>query len=74
LGKNFWKIYEGQISNTIYNKYNKAKKQNKSVHFEIYSKENKKWYELNAFPSNIGLTVYFKDINERKQNEANLKK
>lgn len=74
LGKNFWKIYEGQISNTIYKKYNKAKKQNKSVHFEVYSKIRKKWYELNAFPSNIGLTVYFKDIDDRKQNEAKLKK
>ena len=39
----------------------------------MFSKMNKNWFELNAFPSNMGLTVYFKNITERKLSESKLK-
>lgn len=74
LGKNFWEVYEGEISKTIYSKFHKAKQQNKPTHFEVFSKNNNSWFELNAFPSTMGLTIYFKDISERKQIESKLKK
>ncbi len=74
FGKNFWEVYEGQISKQIYSKFHNAKNQNKPVRLEVYSKEQNNWYELNAFPSSLGLTVYFKDITGRKQTESKLKK
>ncbi|WP_264520562.1 PAS domain S-box protein [Flavobacterium sp. N1994] len=74
IGKNFWEIYEGRISEKIHSAFLKAKLEKKPVRLETYSKARKMWFELNAFPSSIGLTVYFKNITERKATETKLKK
>ncbi|MBC7525040.1 MAG: PAS domain S-box protein, partial [Flavobacterium sp.] len=74
MGKNFWDVYEGSISKMIYSKFLNAKKENTPIHLEFYSKVLSNWYEINAFPSDEGLTVYFKDISERKLNESEMKK
>jgi PAS domain S-box-containing protein len=74
MGKNFWELYHGRISEKINTTFHKVKSNNKSIRFEVYSKQSKYWFELNAFPSELGLTVYFKNITERKQTESKLKK
>ena len=74
IGKNFWKMYEGVISEKITTTFHKAKATNKPIRIEVYSKQAKTWLELNAFPSEMGLTVYFKNITERKGIESKLKK
>ena len=43
------------------------------VHFEDYYPPISKWYEISAYPSGSGLSVYFKDVSERKINEIQLK-
>ena len=74
IGRNFWELYEGQISEKIHKAFYKAKSQDKPVRLEVYSKQLNYWYELNAFPFEMGLTVYFKNITERKKTESKLKK
>ncbi|MES2576250.1 MAG: PAS domain S-box protein [Bacteroidota bacterium] len=74
LGKNFWELYNGRISEKINTTFHKAKSNNKPIRFEVYSKQSKYWFELNAFPSELGLTVYFKNITERRHTESKLKK
>ncbi len=74
IGKNFWEFYEGRMSKKIYTAFHKAKKSNVPIRTEAYSKIASQWYELNAFPSEIGLSVYFKNITERKRTESKLKK
>ena len=74
IGKSIWELYDGQISNVIFDKFQKAKKQNKAISIEIFSKKDKKWFEFNAFPSSLGMTTYFKDITERKNTEVKFKK
>ncbi|WP_264565247.1 PAS domain S-box protein [Flavobacterium sp. N3904] len=74
IGKNFWELYDGRISEKINTAFHKAKSNNKPIRFEVYSKQSKYWFELNAFPSELGLTVYFKNITERKHTESKLKK
>jgi PAS domain S-box-containing protein len=74
IGKNFWELYNGRISEKINTAFHKAKSNNKPIRFEVYSKQSKYWFELNAFPSELGLTVYFKNITERKHTESKLKK
>ena len=39
------------------------------AHFEAVSALNGKWIEVNVYPSGAGLSVYFRDISERKQAE-----
>ena len=74
IGKNFWELYDGRISEKINTAFHKAKSNNKPIRFEVYSKQSNYWFELNAFPSEMGLTVYFKNITERKHTESKLKK
>ncbi len=37
------------------------------IHFEDYYSALNKWYEISAYPSGNGLSVYFKDITERRR-------
>jgi PAS domain S-box-containing protein len=74
IGKNFWEVYKGSISEKIITTFHKAKTHNKPIRIEVYSKQAKNWLEINAFPSDMGLTVYFKNITERKHTESKLKK
>lgn len=74
MGLNILNFYERQISTQVYSKFLEAKEQKKPVRLEIYSDQLKKWFEFNAFPSTFGLTVYFKDISDRKGVESKLKK
>lgn len=73
LGKYFWDIYEQPIPSRYYTEYEKKLNQNIPVRFEEYYKPLRKWFEVNVFPAKDGLTIYFKDITERKQGEDKLK-
>ncbi|TDE16332.1 PAS domain S-box protein [Dyadobacter psychrotolerans] len=66
-GFNLWDVFAGSIGSESYIKYHQAIKTNKALHFEDYYPPLKKWYEISAYPSANGLSVYFKDITERKK-------
>ncbi|MBC7439882.1 MAG: PAS domain-containing protein, partial [Flavobacterium sp.] len=72
LGKNILEVYTGQVAEDIFDKFQEAKKQNKPIRLESFSKRLNKWFEINAFPSIMGLTVHFKDITERKETESKI--
>src|SRR5450432_4117236 len=38
-----------------------------SVEFEATDAQGKKWFDVNAYPSNGGMSVFFRDITERKR-------
>ena len=42
------------------------------MHFEAFYETLKAWYEISAYPSAKGLSVYFKDITQRKISEKEL--
>jgi PAS domain S-box-containing protein len=67
LGKNLWKVFAASVDSHSYRMYHQAIRENKPVHFEDYFEHTKKWYEVSAYPSSNGITVYFKDITLRKE-------
>ena len=73
VGKSIWKTYYRNIPLRFYNLYLKATKENIPVRFEEQSGRLNKWFEVSAYPTSDGLTVYFKDITERKLTESQLK-
>ncbi|MES2829819.1 MAG: PAS domain S-box protein [Bacteroidota bacterium] len=73
LGKNLWVVFSDSVQSESYKKYHQAVSTQIPVHFQDYYKPLKKWYEISAYPSVNGLSVYFKDITDRKQNENLLK-
>jgi len=67
IDKNLWEIFSDSIDSVSYLKYHEALATNKVVHFEDYYAALTKWYEISAYPSENGLSVFFKDITERKR-------
>jgi PAS domain S-box-containing protein len=73
LNKNLWDIFSDSVGSTSYKKYHEAIETKLVVHFEDHYPALNKWYEITAYPSENGLSVYFKDITERKKAEKALK-
>jgi PAS domain S-box-containing protein len=73
LGRNLWKVYQDAVSLKFYTEYHKAMKENVSVRFEEYFPQKNAWFEVAAFPSGNGLSVYFKDITSKKNAVDQLK-
>ena len=74
VGKNLWEIFAESVDSLSYRKYHEALATNQVVHFEDYYAALEKWYEISAYPSENGLSVYFKDITERQKAAAEIKK
>jgi two-component sensor histidine kinase/FixJ family two-component response regulator len=45
-----------------------------AVHFDAYSAHFSAWFEMHAYPSNSGVSVYFRDITERRQSEEKIRR
>lgn len=65
LGNNLWHVFSTQINSHSYKKYQEAFETSKRIFFEDYYPVLDKWFEINAYPSKNGLSVYFKDITDR---------
>ena len=67
LGKNIWKLFPASANTTIRKIYQRVARTKKTESFEYYYPGDGKWYEINAYPSNGGVSAYFKNIDDRKQ-------
>lgn len=67
IGHNLWTVFSDAIGSESYKKYHLAIQTKQAVHFEDYYPPLLKWYDISAYPSDNGLSVYFKDITERKK-------
>ena len=72
VDKNLWTVFPEAIGSESYFRYHEAMDSNRNVHFEDYYKPLGRWFEVSAYPSAHGLSVYFKDITERKKSEKQL--
>ena len=71
-GKNFWEAYREIVPAASATVYQRAMDNNVSMHRENYYDRLGKWLEVSAFPSEDGLSLYFKDITARKQADEKL--
>ena len=67
LGKNIWELFPATADNGIRKIYQRVARSKRKESFEYYNAEDGKWYEINAYPSQDGVSAYFKNIDERKQ-------
>ena len=72
LGSYLWDTFSTQTE--AYTRYHLSMDTSTTVHFEIFYPRLEKWYEVSSFPSETGLSVYFKDISTRKEAEIIQKK
>ena len=62
-----WDIFPEARRNKFFEEYNRAKAENRSVHFEEEFAPLGIWVSVNAYPTDEGLTVYFVDVTEQRR-------
>ncbi|MCH4812034.1 bifunctional diguanylate cyclase/phosphodiesterase [Vreelandella neptunia] len=73
LGQNIWQSFPDAKGSRFDDEYQRAVNQQKAVHFEAFNPRLGIWVEVHVYPSVEGLTVYFRDISDRKASEHQLK-
>lgn len=72
IGKNIWEEFPAAVGLKFYTEYHRAVEEQVMVNFEEFYAPHNAWREVHAYPSSIGLSVYFRDITERKRSEEAL--
>ncbi|WP_435181776.1 ATP-binding protein [Halorussus sp. AFM4] len=73
LGECIWDAVPEAIGTQFYEKYHEAMANQTPVSFEAKYAPLDSWFDVHAYPSETGLSVYFRDITERKRLEADLR-
>jgi PAS domain S-box-containing protein len=73
LGKNHWDEYSDTLGTDLEWHYRRAVSENITVALEHFYPPNDRWYEVHAYPSPEGLSVYFRDVSQRRRAEAALR-
>ncbi|WP_192820391.1 PAS domain S-box protein [Rufibacter sp. LB8] len=71
-GHNLWEKFPDVVGTPFYDYYQKAINEDKIQHFEAFYDKAQCWFSVTAYPSGSGLSVYFKDVTERKQKDLHL--
>ncbi|QFU83032.1 PAS domain S-box protein [Natronorubrum aibiense] len=74
VGQNVWEAFPSAVGTQFETEYRRAMATQESVSFEAYSDVADTWLEVNVYPSATGLSVYFKDISERRAYEEQLRR
>src|ERR1044071_1970292 len=72
LGKNIWQEFDGAVGSVFYNEYHKAVTENITVQFQEFYAPFDKWFDVRAYPSEYGLSVFFRDVTERRRMEETI--
>ncbi|MGQ3413651.1 PAS domain S-box protein [Natrinema sp. LN54] len=72
VGKNFWDPFEPALGTTFEEEYRKAMETQEPTSFEEYYPPLSMWFEVHAYPSESGLSIYFRDVSEQKEREQEL--
>lgn len=74
LGKNIWEVFPAGKDTPVQEIYQRVARSKRKESFEYYYPGDGKWYEINAYPSQGGVSAYFRNIDERKLAAENLEK
>ncbi|WP_254522127.1 PAS domain-containing protein [Natrinema caseinilyticum] len=73
VDKHIWEAFPEAISRKFESKYERAMYDQEAVTFEGYYPEPlDAWFEIRIYPSETGLSVYFRDVTERIERERKL--
>ncbi|NRD20382.1 PAS domain S-box protein [Winogradskyella eckloniae] len=69
IGKQIWSVFPDNEDLYFSKQYHKAKQTQEIQTIEGYYKRLDKWFENRIYPSAEGVTIYFKDITEKKKRD-----
>ena len=74
LGKSLWEEYPETLGNEIERYYRRGMEGGESLTFENFFPPHDRWYENHHYPSPDGLSVYFRDVTERRRHEEHFRR
>ena len=74
IGKNIWEEFPEGVGQPFHLAYEKAVVQQETVELEEYYPPWEKWFENRIYPSPDGLSIFFRDVTDRKRAESKLVK
>ncbi|QCS43046.1 PAS domain S-box protein [Natrinema versiforme] len=72
VGENIWERFPSGTRSDLVDRYERAMETQQPQSWERYSDSLDIWMEIQAYPSETGLSVYFRDITDRKRRERQL--
>ena len=72
MGEDLWEMFPDAVDARFYDAYHEAMATQEPVDFEEYYPPVDKWFRVNAYPSDNGLSVYFHDISDQKERDRKL--
>ncbi|WP_424018155.1 sensor histidine kinase [Halorientalis pallida] len=73
-GRTMWDTIPELAGTVFEERYREAMASQSPVSFEAEYEPLDAWFEINAYPSESGLSVYFRDVTERRQRRRELEK
>lgn len=70
FGNKLWEKFPELAGSVFEANYRKVAAEQVPVEFEASDSTGKIWHEVHAYPSNGGVSVFFRDISERKRTES----
>jgi len=70
IGGVLWERFPELVGSVFQENYEKAMAEKVAIEFEASDSSGKTWYDVHAYPSNGGVSVFFRDISERKKSET----
>ncbi|HSH39148.1 MAG TPA: response regulator [Chthoniobacterales bacterium] len=69
IGATLWEKFPDITGSVFETNYRKVMSDNIAVEFEASDAAGKTWFEVHAYPSGGGVSVFFRDITERRRTE-----
>ena len=69
LGHRLWEVFPQAVGSHSHQEHLRAAREARPIQYQTFSPIVGRWIEVSIYPSPTGMTVYFRDISERKQAE-----
>lgn len=70
MGLSLWEVFPEAVGTMFAQQYEQAMQSGKATHFEAYYSPLATWFDVHAYPSSEGLSVFFQNITVRKEAET----
>lgn len=72
INKKLWDVFPTGLNSLTHKKFERAFETMRRVDFEAYFDLFDKWLQVNVYPSETGLSVFFRDITEQKLSQLRI--
>ena len=70
IGRSIWEVFPGTVGSEFERMYRAAANTRTAASFHAYYPDHDRWYDVNVYPAEGGLSIYFRDISERMKEET----